>query len=58
MSTICTKCKKTHDEITKFCAICKEKERQRGKLKYANNIDKTFVKDNISYKSLKKNIRI
>jgi hypothetical protein len=40
MSTICTKCKKTHDEITKFCAICKEKERERSRRKYADNVEK------------------
>lgn len=40
MSTICTKCKKLHEETTKFCANCKEKERERGKLKYAKNIEK------------------
>ena len=40
MSTICTKCKKSHEETTKFCAICKEKERERCKLKYARNIEK------------------
>jgi hypothetical protein len=40
MSAICTKCKKSHEETTKFCAICKEKERERGKLKYAKTLEK------------------
>jgi hypothetical protein len=49
MSTICTKCKKSHEETTKFCAICKEKEQQRKKKARLDNLEKARERDRQKY---------